>query len=197
MKTFTRLVQELNEIYVFDRHGNVSDIDTSDIHGRCTNLSLKAFGICTTKVIESNLEICQMLRDAGYNIIDLKLQADRQKDIQDYIRTGSGLTDSPLSGKTLYYGNKWEGKFWNWKKLSPYLVKAEKCKTVKNVLQYFDVGRFIIGTAGHSMAYVDGKLYDFAARGPNTSRIQILEMVLTDSEFKGFLQDKSEYPGNK
>jgi len=116
-----------------------------------------------------------VLKQSGYNAIDLKYLTDNQESYKEYAKTGYGLQESPITGNetTTMRAGVGKGMYFNWKKLQPYIDKAKRVKTVNNLVNLFDKGKFGVGTRGHSMAYVNGKLYDFASKGPSKSRINV------------------------
>lgn len=84
---------------------------------RCTNYTLKAFGIEVAHEVKTDLEICKILRANGF-------YTGSYVDYLDYMEEpiGKFITDHPT-------------------------------------------GSFVLGTSQHSMALIDGKLYDTASGG--------------------------------
>lgn len=185
----------LEEQYIYTKDGKIKSMDLSDIHPRCTNVTLKAFGICSTKVQYTNHDVVSELKRAGYNIIDLRSTYQEREDLEEAKKRGFGRLEGAHSGRETFQlqPNVAKDMYWNWKKLNKFIKDVPRIKTVNNMMSLLPKGKYIVGTRNHSMAYIDGKLYDFAAQGINKRKINFIQMVVTNSELKKFLQDTPTY----
>jgi ribosomal protein S18 acetylase RimI-like enzyme len=129
----------LNERYVFDKTGTVVDKDfnASNIHGRCTNITLKAFGVCIDKPVYNTLEITKYLKDSGFKIIDidrLKYNYDSYKETEAYIKK-NGKTPSSYMNETGIDTNL----YYNWDNLAPYLNAYIEGMSVTKLIHYYQL----------------------------------------------------------
>lgn len=158
-----RIIYEGN---VFFPNGKEKTEDTI----RCTNLTAKAFGVCSTIPLYAAIDVIQLLVDAGYIIINMTAWVRAKYKFK---------VDSPYVP-------------WIWgvkndrPKMSKFKLDYSKFKenmSLKTFCKNFSKGNYVISTKDHSMALKDGVLYDFSEKGFDNRRVLWAQQVFTKREF--------------
>jgi len=139
-------------------------------HGRCTNFSLEAFDVSSDKCIFGTSGNIEVLRDAGFELVDI-----------ERIIPGSVAFRASFRSKD---GTSWK---YNEKTLvKSFYAKFKPNMSISKFIKTFPKGKFLIGTPGHSMSVIDGVLWDYSGKGPDRRRIVMAHQVMTKNEYKRF-----------
>lgn len=175
MSKASQIIDQLIEAPIYTRGKDPIPTDDSDIYPRCTNYSLSAFGIKDTTCLNDAHAVLSAISRKGFEYEAVHM-------IPSYI-------DSALSDYKTTYRDPGKGRYsWDAKALlkSPY-SKYRDGMTVNRFAKTFPKGKFLLGVRGHSMALVNGSLWDYASRGFNKSRVELAFQIFTKSEYKKFM----------
>jgi len=165
---------KFDEHYFLERnlfHADGSTEHVKDV--RCTNLTLKMFGIYSTEPRYGRLDVFTDLKDAGFVMVSMNAWESARK-------FGSDRTPIPL------YYDKTGWKNGNISEFNlPDFDKFKEGITVRKFAKLFPTGDYIIGTKDHSMALRDGTLADYSERGFDGRRIETADQVFTQEAFEG------------